>query len=55
MKGNDQAAFDNYKKAVELNPSYEPHLEALEFIVEKMAIDFDVAAFLKKIQTKKEK
>ncbi|MHA1504553.1 MAG: tetratricopeptide repeat protein [Candidatus Heimdallarchaeota archaeon] len=54
MKGNDEAAFDNYKKAVELNPSSEQHLEALEFIVEKMALDFDVAAFLIKIQKKKE-
>jgi hypothetical protein len=54
MKGNYEAAFDNYKKAVELNPNYELYIEALKAILEKIDLDFNLEDFLKKIQTKKE-
>ncbi|MBN1330947.1 MAG: hypothetical protein JXA54_15855, partial [Candidatus Heimdallarchaeota archaeon] len=49
MKGNDEAAFDNYKKAVELDPYYEIHVKALRSILEKLDMDFNVEAFLKKL------
>jgi len=54
MKGNYETAFDSYKKAVELDPYNKQHTEALEFILEKLDIEFDIDSFLDKAKAKYE-